>query len=182
MYRKCATERSAQNQRQLEDAFLELMGEIPYEEITVTRVCEKAGISRRIFYHLFGNKTDVLYGLIDHRILDMEGFRTEIPDQALRFFLFWKSQKKLLDALRANQLWSVLLERMLTSVLQEGYDVWRWLQAEDPENRQDILVFNLSGIMGLVFRWHESGYGKTPEQMTVLISRLMNHPLAKYDA
>ena len=158
-----------------------MMLKIPYEEITVTQVCEEAGISRRIFYHLFGNKRDVLYGLIDHRILDMEGYRTDLSDQALRFFLFWQDQKKLLDALRKNQLWSVLLEQMLGSILQEGYDVWRWLQAEDLENRQDILVFNLSGIMGLVFRWHDSGFEKSPEQMAVLIGNLMNHPLAKYD-
>ena len=181
MYRKCATERSVQNQRRLEDAFLELMLKMPYEEITVTQVCEEAEISRRIFYHLFGNKRDVLYGLIDHRILDMEGYRTDLSDQALRFFLFWQDQKKLLDALRKNQLWSFLLEQMRGSILQEGYDVWRWLQAEDLENRQDILVFNLSGIMGLVFRWHDSGFEKSPEQMAVLIGNLMNHPLAKYD-
>ena len=182
MYRKCATERSARNQRQLENALLELMLKMPYGEITVTQICETAGNSRRTFYHLFGSKQDALYGLVDHRILDMESFRTDLPDQALRMFLYWKTQKQLLDAMRQNQMWSILLERMVGSVLREGYDVWHWLQAEDPENRQDILVFNLSGVMGLVFSWHASGFQKSPEQMAALIGSLMKNPLVKTDS
>lgn len=182
MYRKCATERSVQNQRKIENALLELMLKMPYGDISVTQVCEEAGISRRIFYHLFGSKQDALYGLIDHRILDMEGFRTDLSDLALRFFLYWQGQKKLMDTLSQNQMRSLLLERMMGSILREDYDVWRWLQAEDLENRQDILVFNLSGIMGLVFRWHASGFRKSPKQMAALIGNLMNHPLAKHNS
>ena len=179
MYRKCATERSTQNQRTLENAFLTLMEKLPYDQITITQICEEAGISRRVFYHLFGNKQDALYGLIDHRIMDIESFRTDISNMALRFFLYWKEQKPLLDAIRENNLWSILLERMIGSILLEDYDVWRWLQAEDPENRQDILVFNISGCMALVFSWHDSGYQKSPEQMVALIAELMNKPLAR---
>lgn len=179
MYRKCATERSVQNQRALENAFLALMLKMPYEEISVTRICEEAGISRRIFYHLFGSKQDALYGLVDHRILDVGSFRTDIPNMALRFFLYWQSQNQLLTALRRHGLWNILLERMVVSVQQEDYDVWHWLRVEDPENRQDILVFNLSGIIALVFRWHDTGFQKTPEQMVALLSELMQKPLIK---
>ena len=181
MYRKCATEHSVRKQRMLENTLLELMLKMPYEDISVTRICQEAEVSRRIFYHLFGSKQGALLGLIDHRIMDLEGFRTELPDQALRFFLFWRSQSKLLDALRKNHLEAVLMERMMGNLLQEGYDVWRWLQAEDPENRQEILVFNLCGIMGLVFKWHASGYQKEAEQMAVLIAELMQKPLAKQE-
>lgn len=181
MYRKCATERSAQHQRRLENALLELMLKMPYEAITVTQICAEVGLSRRVFYHLFGSKRDALYGLIDHRILDMEGYRTDVSDQALRFFLYWKDQKALLDVLRKDQIWSILLERLVGSVLEEGYDVWRWLQAEDPVDRQDILIFDLSGIMALVFRWHDSGFRKSPEEMAALMTYLMHTPLAKQD-
>ena len=179
MYRKCTTERSARNQRLLENTLLELMLKMPYEEITATRICEEAGISRRIFYHLFTNKLDALYSLIDHRILDIESFRTDISNMALRFFLHWKEQEPLLDAMRAHNLWSILLERMILSILQEDYDVWHWLRVEDPENREDTLVFNISGIMALVFRWHDTGFQKSPEEMVALLAELMQKPLIK---
>lgn len=173
MYRKCATEHSARNQRTFENALLELMLKMPYEDITVT------GISRRIFYHLFSGKQDALYSLIDHRTLDIESYRTDLSDMALRFFLYWQSQKALLDALRRHGLWSILLERMVGSILREDYDVWRWLRVDAPENRGEILIFNLSGIMGLVFRWHDAGFDKSPEQMAALIAQLMKKPLVK---
>lgn len=181
MYRKCVTERSVQNQRQLENALLNLMLKMPYGDISVTKICTEAGISRRIFYHLFGSRQDALYGLIDHRILDMGSFRTDIPDLTLRFFLYWQSQKMLLDALSQNQMGGLLLERMIGSILREDYDVWRWLQAEDLQNRQDILVFNISGIMGLIFSWYFSGFQKTPEQMAAMMADLMRNPLAKHN-
>ena len=179
MYQKCATEQSARNQRALENAFLSLLGKKNFEQITVTQICEEAGISRRIFYHLFGSKQDALYGLIDHRILDIESFRTDISNMALRFFLHWKEQKPLLDAMRAHNLWSILLERMIISILQEDYDVWHWLRVDDPENREDTLVFNISGIMALVFRWHDTGFQKSPEEMVALLAELMQKPLIK---
>jgi len=182
MYRKCATEHSAQNQRQLENALQELMRKISYEDITVTKICEEAGISRRIFYHLFSGKQDALYGLIDHKILDMGSFRTELSDLALRFFLYWKEQRVLLDVLTRNHMGALLLERMIGSILREDYDVWQWLQAEDLKNRQDILVFNISGVMGLIFSWYHSGFEKSPRQMAALIGTLMENPLVKHDA
>ena len=179
MYRKCTTERSVRNQRVLENAFLTLMGKLPYEQITITQICAEAGISRRVFYHLFGSKQDALYGLIDHRILDIESFPTDISNMALRFFLDWKEQKPLRDAMRAHNLWSILLERMILSILLEDYDVWHWLRVEDPENREDTLVFNISGIMALVFRWHDTGFQKSPEEMVALLAELMQKPLIK---
>lgn len=179
MYRKCVTEISVQHQKQFEAALLALMQKVPYEQITVTQLCQEAGIARRIFYHLFGSKQDALHALLDHTILGMESFQPEMQD-LLRFLLYWKENKALLDALRSNQMSGLLLERMIGSILREDYDVWRWLQAEDLRNRQDILVFNISGIMGLIFSWYYSDFQKSPEQMAALMENLMRNPLAKH--
>ena len=179
MYRKCVTEHSVHNQRNLEHTLLELMLKMPYGDISVTNICQEAGVSRRIFYHLFGSKQDALYALIDHTILDAGSFRTEDTNLSLCFFQYWKTQERLLEALCRNQLWSILFERMLSSVMQEDYDVWRWLRAEDPEKRKEILVFNLSGIMGLVLMWYYSGFQRSPEEMAQMMENLMHKPLAK---
>ena len=81
MYRKCSTEISVQNQRKVTAGLLELMRETPYEDITVSSLCQCAGITRRIFYHLFSNKTDALYALIDNVILGIEGYRPDVRDE-----------------------------------------------------------------------------------------------------
>ena len=87
MYRKCATEVSVRNQHSVTAGLLELMQKIPYEDITVTQICQSAGVTRRTFYHLFSNKTDALHALIDQTILGAEGYRPDIADETLRFCL-----------------------------------------------------------------------------------------------
>ena len=182
MYRNCVTEISVQHQKQVEEALLELMQKLPYEDITVTQLCQTANLSRRVFYHLFNSKAGALHALLDHTILNMESWRPEIRDDALRFFLYWKSQVSLLDALRDNQMTGLLLERMLESVMNESYDLRSWLKRNGWSREKDIIIFHLSGIMGLVFRWYYSGFQESPEEMATLIRKIMTVPLAQNPA
>lgn len=177
MYRKCVTEISVQHQRRIEEALLEMMQRTPFEQISVTALCGASGVSRRIFYHLFNNKMGALYALIDHTILGIESYRTDLEGQTLRFFLYWRDQKKLLDALQGNQLTGILLERMIDSVMGEDYDVRYWLKAKGWEDEKSIIIFNLTGIMGLVYTWYYSGFAKSPEEMAQLLVRIMSRPL-----
>lgn len=179
MYRKCVTDRSVRHQHQAEAALLELMRKRPYESITVTQLCQAAGISRRVFYHLFNNKTGALYALLDHRILESESYGPDIRDEALRFFCFWRDQRALLDALQENQLTGLLLERIMSRILDEDYDVRRWLRENGWENEKDIIVFHMTGSMGLIYRWYYSGFRESPEEMALLLKRIVTTPLAK---
>ena len=178
MYRKCTTEISALHQKQITDSLLELMQKVPYEDITVTALCEASGISRRIFYHLFNSKTGALYALIDHTIQGIESYRPDIAWETLRAFLYWKDQKQLLDVLRENQLNGLLLERMIDCVMQEGFDVRYWLKLRGWETEKDIVVFYLSGFMGVIYRWYYSGFRESPEEMTALLEKIMARSLA----
>ena len=178
MYRKCTTEISARHQKQLTQALLELMQKTPYEDITVTQLCQTAGVSRRIFYHLFNNKIDALHAMIDHTILEAEGYGQELRDEALRFFCYWKAHSHLLDALRDNQLTGILLERMVVCTLSEDYDIRHWLKANGWEQETDVMIFHLTGIMGLTFRWYYSGFRESPEEMAALLKKIITTPLA----
>lgn len=176
MYRKCATEISVQHQKQVEQSLLELMKKMPYEDISVTQLCQAAGISRRVFYHLFNNKTDALYALIDHTILETESYHTGNPDQALRFFQYWQENASLLSALSKNDLISVLLERMIDIIVNEDYDVRNWLRTDNTKYGKDILIYNLCGAMGMTYNWYHSGYEKSPEEMAALLAQLTRLP------
>lgn len=176
MYRKCVTEISVQHQKQITDALLQLLQKMPLEDITVTRLCETAGVSRRVFYHLFTGKTGVLHALVDQRLLAMAEPVPGIPDPVLAFFLYWKGQKPFLDALCANGLVCLLQERMIAGILQEEYDLihdlhrWGWNQ------EKEVLVFNVSGVIGLVYNWYREGYGKRPEEMAEILRGLLTRP------
>ena len=178
MYRNCTTEISVRHQRQVEAALLELMGKQPYEDITVTALCQAAGVTRRVFYHLFNNKAGALYAMIDHNLQESAAYEGNTRDEALRFFRYWKSQKKLLDVLQENQLTGLLLERMIENIMNEDYDLRSWLKRNGWEQERDIIVFHLSGVMGLVYRWYFSGFRETPEEMAALLKKIMTQPLA----
>ena len=174
MYRKCATEISAQHQKQVTEALLLLMQKMPFEDITVTQLCQAAGVTRRVFYHLFSNKTGALHALVDHKILDIESYGREVSNDTLRFFRYWKDQRSFLDALGENGISGILLERMIQSVLAEDYDLLYWLRKKGwKDYSQEVIIFLLSGLMGLVYSWYYSGYQKSPEEMAALLEQMI---------
>lgn len=174
MYRKCATEISAQHQKQVTEALLLLMQKMPFEDITVTQLCQAAGVTRRVFYHLFSNKTGALHALVDHKILDIKSYGREVSNDTLRFFCYWKDQRSFLDALGENGISGILLERMIQSVLAEDYDLLYWLRKKGwKDYSQEVIIFFLSGLMGLVYSWYYSGYQKSPEEMAALLEQMI---------
>ena len=74
MYTLCSTEKTAQQQAVFEKTFLQMLLERNYDDITVSDLCRRAGLSRKIFYRLFERKADVLYSLIDHTLLEQDFF------------------------------------------------------------------------------------------------------------
>ncbi|MBR3974195.1 MAG: TetR/AcrR family transcriptional regulator [Oscillospiraceae bacterium] len=173
MYRKCVTEVSARNQHQVAESLLALMQKMPYEDITVTQLCQSAGVSRRVFYHLFSNKLGALHALVDHQILGIESYSLEIPGESLRFVLYWKDQKDFLDALSENGFSGLLLERMVTKVLEEDYEILHGLQRSGwADNSKEVVIYGLSGLVGLIYSWHYSGFRQEPEELADLVERL----------
>lgn len=174
MYRKCATEISAQHQKQVTEGLLMLMQKMPLEDITVTQLCQTAGVTRRVFYHLFSSRQGALLALVDHKILDIKSYGRETSNELLRFFRYWKEQKVFLDVLWENKLSGMLLERMIDLVLAEDFDVRYWLRRHGwSENSKEIIVYGLSGLMGLVYSWYSGGFEKEPEEMAVLVEQLV---------
>ena len=183
MYKLCKTEQSAARQRELEQSLAAMMLVRRYEDITVSEFCSYAGIPRKAFYRYFSSKDGALYALIDHTMLEYEHMRDTEPvsgREQMRelesFFLFWKQQKPVLDALEFSGLSGVLLERSIESI--ETNAMLRRGQTADSEFVQkQILRFVVSGIMIMMVNWHHDGYRKSPREMADLTTRMMNEPL-----
>ncbi len=174
MYKHCSTEESARRQRQFEQALLELMLQQNYSQITISDLCTALELSRKSFYRYFGSKDDCLAALIDHSILD---FTSRLPEGvSLRsgkvlehFFLYWQQLSSLLEALYRNDLISQLLERMILCTTQER-DLEPLLRPL--EDQQELIVFLISGITGVLLTWHLSGYEKSAAQIAASLHNL----------
>ena len=107
MYKLCKTEQSAKRQKQLEQGLLEMMKTVHYDEIMVIDLCNQLGIPRKAFYRYFTGKEGALHALIDHTMMEYEGFsqtkqqgkRRNLQLELESFFQFWEEHRVFLDAL-----------------------------------------------------------------------------------
>lgn len=183
MYKLCVTEKTAQQQRQFETVFLELAQEILYDDITISELCRRAGLSRKIFYRLFERKADVLYALIDHTLLDGQSYQ---PDESVgegglhRFLAFWRSQKPLLDMLKMNKSSHLLTQCAIRYILQERGPFVHCLGMDDMQYGREALVFYISGIFALVLNWHEQDFVQSIDELSAALMFLLNTPPVKH--
>ena len=52
------------------EAFITLIHDKPFDDITITDICEKAGIHRTTFYNHFENKNELFSALLDYTHMD----------------------------------------------------------------------------------------------------------------
>lgn len=189
MYKHCNTEEGALRQRQIENCLMDLMLTVPYSQITVGDICEKAGLSRKSFYRYFGSKEGCLHGLIDHCILDSHRAYHADPisadDQAKVlecYFIYWQQNNPLLEALCRNEMANRLLERSMLCVTQEELEFRNFLNADNQDDAFEQALFIVSGITGLIIHWHMSGYQKSAAQMASVTGRLLAKKLMPLSA
>lgn len=185
MYKLCKTEQSARRQRELEEGLLRAMSSSHYEQISVSDLCEQCGIPRKAFYRYFSGKDGALYALIDHTLLQYEGFRLSNSAMELRsyqtdlehFFQFWMQQKALLDALKRSNISGVLVTRAIEHAMSDVGMPVRYLPQQDRTARRHAVIFGVCGLLSMVLDWHETGYEMSTKEMSVIAAKLMTEPL-----
>ena len=185
MYKLCKTEQSAHRQRELERGLLAAMANHHYEEISVSDLCDQLEIPRKSFYRYFSSKDGALHALIDHTLLEYESFQSEKKSFRLRtyqtdlerFFLFWKEQKDLLDALDRSGISGVLVMRSVDHALSDVGVPNRFLQQKDMMVRQHATMFGVCGLMSMVLNWHKSGFSLSASEMAAIAVQLLTKPL-----
>lgn len=185
MYKLCKTERSAARQRELENGLLRLMTIKPYEDITVSDLCEFMQIPRKSFYRYFSSKEGALNALMDHTMMDYEGFnavyaegdRRTLEKELTQFFLFWLKNKALLDVLAKNNMSGSLVERTMNHIASGEVIPQRFLTDDAQFVRKQVGLFCVSGLMSIVMLWHRDGYPHSAEDMAQVTARLVSEPL-----
>ena len=184
MYKKCNTEESAHRQQQLEECLLENMLVRPYCEISVSDLCQQAGISRKSFYRYFGNKDGCLNALLDRVLIEMSKPPTsdmpsssEYPLDLFHALSYWKQHKTLLDTLAENNLTDKLLERVMLHTVKEEKNLLHCMGIDDNLQDCDALLFSVSGYVSLIMHWNATGFQKSPQELVATLIRLTTKPL-----
>lgn len=179
MYTLCTTEKTAMQQKQFEQTFLQMLLEDDYDNITISDLCRKAGLSRKIFYRLYEKKSDLMYSMIDRALMESDSY---VPDPSVgpgefhRFFAFWQYKKDLLDALLKHQNSSLLTDRAIRFAMREMGSPVRKFGTEKEKGSYEAIVFYLSGIFSLLLVWHAQGYDKSIDEMSALMMDILTNP------
>jgi len=184
MYKQCQTARSAARQRELEQGLLHIMQKKRYEDISVSDLCAELGVPRKSFYRYFSGKDGALYSLIDHALMDYDGFdiyREQAQENQPLYYmeqvlLYWVGQRQLLDTLEKSNLSGMLIQRAMA--YSKNIDtIPRFMQITDPQLREYGTMVTVCGLMTMIVRWHHDGFTKDPKEMAQLALRLFTQPL-----
>lgn len=185
MYKLCKTEQSAARQREVEQGLLEAMMIQRYEDISVSDLCNRVGIPRKSFYRYFSSKDGAFHALLDHTMMEYEGFsgpyavgeHRTLERDLERFFMFWMLKRPLLDVLAKSNLSGVLIERAIAQSISESTLPKRFLPGDKPAMQEQIVIFCVCGLMSMVMQWHQSGYVHSARTMAHTAVRLVTQPL-----
>ena len=184
MYKLCKTEQSAARQRQLEQGLLQAMLQQPYEEISISDLCDRLGVPRKSFYRYFSSKDGALAALVDHTLMEYE---QEMPnlkrtkkrdavEDMERYFEFWQEKKALLDALERSGLSGILVERSTFHAVRERM-MPKYLVGLPADKQSIALTFAVCGLLAMVIQWHHNGYQQTVREIAEVATMMLTRPL-----
>ena len=142
-----------------------LMAELPFDEITVTRICQEAQVGRKTFYRHFEEKKDVVMLMIDHL---REEYGKELehisPEEAAGYhFRFLSERMAFLLLLHQAGLIPLLTERF-SELLPRVMPRW----SEDARENAYRTAAVVAGTEAVIRLWAERGFRETHEELAGL--------------
>jgi len=185
MYKLCSTKGSADRQQVIEECLLELMQTRQYGDISVSELCEKAGIPRKAFYRYFSNKDSALQSLIARIIMGYESFsgtyqpgeRRTVRKDFSHMFLYWREQGPFLSALQRSGLTGLLLEQAIQFSLSPEAIPKRFLTGDTEDMVLQVTTFAAAGVMSMILAWHRQGFSRPVDELADIALRVLTQPL-----
>ena len=153
----------------LQEALIILMNEVPFESITITRLVEKAGVSRQAFYRNYSSKEDLLNQMTRemierlHETFQDEKSREDYYLIFLRAFELLKENERICRlCIKAN-----LFQRFLA-------DIYPTINAITPPVARYHYTAVISGFTSVALNWLVNGMKEPEEEMAELCMRLFN--------
>lgn len=159
MYHIKADKRTETSAKLITQAVLTLMAEKSFDEITITELQRRSGVSRSTFYRSFDKLEDVLELLCD------EGFRAAFDrggNVPVAVFRYWSENSSILEALVRIHRTDILY----SSFRRTAADHERMQALKEDEAQYDYFVSIItSGMVGILTTWVEHGKTETGDEV-----------------
>lgn len=156
-------------------ALMLLMEQKKYEEITITEIAKKAGVSRMSYYRTYASKDDILIQYFNHAFETAlkELQATERPTMRqfdYKFFCLFKEHHVLLQNLMEADLHKLILKQFIKYTRYLAEHIFG-LDLSDPIVQYRI-HYEAGSIHATAIHWLETGMKETPEEMTDLLEHI----------
>lgn len=185
--------RIGRTQKLLQDAFLDLMREEPFEEITVTEIAEKAMINRKTFYAHYGTKQELYDSMAAHIIDELcetmmylkdeptKEVNAEVLEADAKAFVEvleeYKEEFIILLNPRINYVWYPILENTIISK-RKGLMLRTDAKVSEGDVPFKLYLDMITSQMVIWIYWWLSQEDYTVEEGARFICRLMNRSMA----
>lgn len=184
MYKKCKTQQSSNRQWEIAQCIIRMMQTCAYQDITVSALCREAGIQRRVFYRYFDNVDDVFQLMVDHMLVEYADFAVPVSGaregssqrDMEKFFSFWMQKKDWMDALARNQMFGILVSRIIASSCDGMLDI-HWEEKLTSQELEFVSAYVLSGLFAMLQVWYLQGFAWPVEKVAALAVDRMTKPL-----
>lgn len=187
MYKNCKTDISAQRQKHIAQCLLDMIAKESYEDVTITDLCQQAGVPRNTFYRYFANKEAVLRYLLEDSLREVllkvvQTYHTsqerEMIYHIANWLRFYKEQERVW-ALFDDKLHGILI----------GQVVAHYGSLLDPINKLDFrnqqtkgIIFYACGMQGILDVWRHFGYEQSEEEVAVQLYNIVRNPIMDFQA
>ncbi len=152
----------------IEEALVFLMRKKNYKDITITEICQKAGVTRMSFYRNFESKEDILrkwVTSVTDEFLELSGIsykNDSSKEYFLKLFQHMEQQKEMCKLLyRANLIYIIKdqFDRVFLEIHRDEYDEYK-------------SYFLSGGVFNVFLLWLTSGCRESPREMAERLDSL----------
>lgn len=149
----------------------------PLHDITVTQICERAGLTRRTFYRNCDEKEDlILYAcdrLLEQLLANVDYTSQNSQAMYLYFFRFWYEHRVFLRCIYQCALYDLFTERFMSVCNQYTRFPLQDKALRDHPNPEKARRFNnsflLGGMVSMLYTWAEENFKSSPENLVYSI-------------
>ena len=173
-----AQKRQTSTKEDIKEALIQLLSEEKFENISVSKLCKRAGINRGTFYLHYIDKYDMMECLKEEIISQLrslfEEHATSPRELMMANFQNLKENERLINAVAKSKYinFRETIREFMTSIIlseQQTASTEAFLRENFRVPEKYALEIFLSSIEGIVSLWITSGVQESPQEITDII-------------
>lgn len=165
-------------------AIYQLMYKIPFNDITVKMICEKAGVSRMTFYRYYNTKEDIFIDYSDERFAEFYELYMENKDITIDSFTkniihYFKQYERQIKSLEKSGLMYILItlfERYASYLMNHVKSLEQFKYRENPLS----IPYFAGGLYNVLFYWSKHNFKPSEEEMASMLEELIGAKIPLY--